>query len=65
VVSVKDVSRKLAPFEEAAVEMVARVMVPYLEVSREQMTARLLHVPMLPEVPVLCEMPMVIEFYSR
>ncbi|MGC9964545.1 MAG: 30S ribosomal protein S4 [Syntrophobacteraceae bacterium] len=64
-VSVKDASRKLAPFTEAAAEMVARVMVPYLEVSREHMTATLLHVPKLSEVPVLCEMPMVIEFYSR
>jgi small subunit ribosomal protein S4 len=65
VVSVKDVSRKLAPFTEAAAEMVARVTVPYLEVSREEMSARLLHIPKLSEVPVLCEIPMVIEFYSR
>jgi small subunit ribosomal protein S4 len=65
VVSVTDAGRKLVPFTEAAAEMVARLRVAYLEVSREQMTARLLHLPMLTEVPVLCEMPMVIEFYSR
>lgn len=65
VVAVKEESRKLFPFEEAAAEMVARVTVPYLERSREQMSARLLYVPTLAEVPLLCEMSMVIEFYSR
>ncbi len=65
VVSVREPSRKLAPFEEAATEMVARLKLPYLEVSKEQMSARPLHIPKLSEVPVRCEMPMVIEFYSR
>jgi ribosomal protein S4 len=64
-VTVKEESRKLVPFAEAAVEMVARVTVPYLDRSREQMSAKLLYVPKLSEVPALCEMSMVIEFYSR
>jgi len=64
-VTVKEESRKLASFVEAAAEMVARVTVPYLDRSREQMSAKLLYVPKLTEVPVLCEMSMVIEFYSR
>ena len=64
-VTVKEESRKLGPFVEAAAEMVARVTVSYLERSREQMSAKLLYIPKLSEVPVLCEMPMVIEFYSR
>jgi len=65
IVSVKEESLKVVAFVEAAAEMVARVTVPYLDRSREQMSAKLLYVPKLSEVPVLCEMPMVIEFYSR
>jgi small subunit ribosomal protein S4 len=64
-VTVKEKSLKLSAFIEAAAEMVARVTVPYLERSREQMSAKLVYVPKLSEVPVLCEMSMVIEFYSR
>jgi len=45
--------------------MVARVTVPYLERSREEMSAKLLYLPKASEVPILCEMPLVIEFYSR
>jgi hypothetical protein len=62
---VKEESLKVVAFVEAAAEMIARVTVPYLDRSREQMSAKLLYVPKLSEVPVLCEMPMVIEFYSR
>lgn len=65
VVSVKQSSKSLVPFKEAAEEMVARISVPYLERSREKMEAKLLYIPRLSEVPVLCEMSMVIEFYSR
>ncbi len=65
VVTVKEKSRKTQPFIDAAEEMVARPTVPYLERSREEMTAKLLYVPTLSEVPILCEMPMVIEYYSR
>ena len=64
-VMVKEESRRLVPFVEAAAEMVARVTVPYLERSREEMSAKLLYVPKVAEVPLLCEMSMVIEFYSR
>jgi small subunit ribosomal protein S4 len=64
IVTVSEESRKLFPFQEAAAEMVARPTVPYLERSREKMSAKLLHVPNLTEVPLLCEMSMVIEFYS-
>jgi small subunit ribosomal protein S4 len=63
-VSVKEQSRQLAPFVEAAAEMVARVTVPYPDRSREQVSAKLLYVPKLSEVPLLYEMSMVIEFYS-
>ncbi|MGO9021137.1 MAG: 30S ribosomal protein S4 [Syntrophobacteraceae bacterium] len=64
-VTVKEESRKLVPFLETAAEMVARVTVPYIDRSREHMSAKLVYVPKLSEVPMLCEMSMVIEFYSR
>jgi ribosomal protein S4 len=65
IVSVKEESLKVVAFVEAAAEMIARVTVPYLDRSRELMSAKLLYVPKLSEVPVPCEMPMVIKFYSR
>ncbi|MGC8492457.1 MAG: 30S ribosomal protein S4 [Syntrophobacteraceae bacterium] len=65
VLEVKEQSRKLALFQDIAVEMVARTAPPYLERSRETMSARLAYIPPLAEVPLLCEMSMVIEFYSR
>jgi len=64
-VSVKERSRKLQPLVEAAEEMVARPTVSYLERSREQMSARLLYLPKAEEVPIICEIPLVIEYYSR
>ena len=64
-VSVRESSRKLVPFVEAAEEMVARPNVSYLERSKDEMTARLLYLPQSPEVPVVCELPLVIEFYSK
>lgn len=65
VVSVSEKSRKMAPFIEASEEMVTRPVVSYLERSRDDMSARLVHVPKPSDVPVLCDLPMVIEFYSR
>lgn len=64
-VTVKEESRKLAPFIEAAADRVARIAVSCRERSREQMSAKLVFFPRLSEVPLLCEMSMVIEFYSR
>lgn len=65
VASVKESSRTLLPFVEAAEEMVARPTVPYLERSKKEMSAKLLYLPKGEEVPVICEMPLVIEYYSR
>jgi small subunit ribosomal protein S4 len=65
VVSVKESSRQLQPFIDAAAEMVARPTLPYLERSKENMTAKLLYLPEISEVPLLCEIPPVIEYYSR
>jgi small subunit ribosomal protein S4 len=65
VVSVRPASRQLQPFIEAAEEMVAKPTLTYLERSKEEMSARLLYLPKAEEVPVLCEVPLVIEYYSR
>ncbi|MCE5333076.1 MAG: 30S ribosomal protein S4 [Desulfobacteraceae bacterium] len=65
VVSVSEKGRKMAPFIEASEEMITRPTVSYLERSREDMSVRLIHIPKPSDVPVLCDLPMVIEFYSR
>jgi len=65
VVSVKEASRRMQPFVEAAEEMVARPTLPYLERSKETMSARLVYLPKAEEVPVICVIPLVIEYYSR
>ncbi len=65
VVKVKEASRKMPPVVEAAEEMPARPTLPYLERSKEEMSAKLLYLPKMEEVPVICEMPLVIEYYSR
>lgn len=39
--------------------------VPYLQVNREQMSATLSRLPTREEIPVICEMSVVVEFYSK
>lgn len=63
-VTVKEKSRKLPCFVEAAEEMI-NPPPPYIERTSETMTARLLRMPTREEVPVSCDMPLVIEYYSR
>jgi small subunit ribosomal protein S4 len=65
VVSVKASSREMPPFTEAAEEMVAKPVLSYLERSREEMSVKLKYLPKAEEAPILCEVPLVIEYYSR
>ena len=65
VVSIKEASRRMQPFVQAAEDMVARPTLPYLERSKETMSARLVYLPKAEEVPVICEIPLVIEYYTR
>ena len=37
----------------------------YVELSKADFSARLIHLPAREEVPVVCEIPLVVEFYSR
>lgn len=37
----------------------------YLEVSKADMSARLLYLPTIEEIPIICDLPLVVEYYSR
>jgi small subunit ribosomal protein S4 len=38
---------------------------PYLDVDIQALTARLVRPPQRPEIPVICDERLVVEFYSR
>lgn len=61
-IEVKEKSRKLDCFQEAL-----RVGEPpkYLDLSKAQFTSKFLYIPEREEVPIQCEVPLVIEYYSR
>jgi small subunit ribosomal protein S4 len=61
-VVVKEKSRKLECFQEA---IRGSAPPPYIEVSKADFTAKFLYLPTREEVPVVCEVPLVIEYYSR
>lgn len=63
VVSVKEKSRRLACFAEALASTAGTP--PYLKTSKDEMSAQLLYLPPRYEVPVICEVSLVIEYYSR
>lgn len=63
VVSVREKSRKIPCFAEAIESTVAPP--PYLERSAEVMSVILRYLPQRSEVPVICEVSLVIEYYSR
>ncbi len=62
VVSVKEKSRKLDCFQDAI-----RSSVPpnYIDVSKADFSAAFLNIPEREDIPVQCEVPLVIEYYSR
>jgi small subunit ribosomal protein S4 len=59
---VKERSRKLACFREALSHSAPPV---YLEVSKDELRARLVSLPRRPEIPVECDIGQGVEFYSR
>ncbi len=63
-VSVKAKSQALPCFVEAKEEIVGPAP-PYLERDAETMSLKLLYLPPREEVPVSCDMPLVIEYYAR
>ena len=62
VVTVRLKSRKMEAFQESI-----RTAAPpvYLTLSKADFSVKFLHLPAREEVPVICEIPLVIEFYSR
>lgn len=62
VIEVKEKSRKLEGFQEA---IRSSAPPPYLDVSKADFSAKYLYMPPREEVPVICEVPLVIEYYSR
>jgi len=63
-ISVKEKSRSLPVFVSAREEIVSSPPV-YLQRDAENMAVQMLYSPQREEVPVSCEMKMVIEYYSR
>lgn len=61
-ISVREKSKKHQFFQDA---IRASAPPPYLEVSKSNLTVKLLYLPTRDEVPVVCEVPLVIEYYSR
>jgi small subunit ribosomal protein S4 len=61
-VSVREKSRKMDAFQEA---VRAAVPPPYISLSKADFSVKYLYLPPREEVPVICEIPLVIEFYSR
>ena len=61
-VSIKEKSKKLECFQDA-IRMSAPP--PYLELSKADFSFKFLYTPPREEVPVICEVPLVVEFYSR
>ena len=62
VIVIKEKSRKLECFQEA---IRSSAPPPYLDVSKADFTAKYLYLPPREEVPIVCEVPLVIEYYSR
>jgi small subunit ribosomal protein S4 len=62
VIQVREKSRKLECFMNA---VRTAQPVPYLEVSKADFSAKYLYLPPREEVPVICEVPLVVEYYAR
>jgi small subunit ribosomal protein S4 len=60
--SIREKSKKMECFQDA---IRSSAPPPYLEVSKSNLTVKFLYLPTRDEVPVVCEMPLVIEYYSR
>ncbi|OQY42664.1 MAG: 30S ribosomal protein S4 [Anaerolineaceae bacterium 4572_78] len=63
VVAVKPKSQKMVCFEDALESIVSTP--DYIERSKKDMSVKLLYLPKRDEVPIICDVPLVIEYYSR
>ncbi len=62
VITVKEKSRKLEAIQEA---IRSTMPPPYLDMNKADYSVKFLYLPPREEVPVVCEVPLVIEYYSR
>ncbi|MCB0345461.1 MAG: 30S ribosomal protein S4 [Bdellovibrionales bacterium] len=62
VVSVKEKSRAIPCVQEA---LQTAVVPAYIELNKANFAGRLVKIPAREEVPVQCDIPLVVEFYSR
>lgn len=62
VISVKLDSRQLPCFQEAVDDAMPA---PYVTLDKGEMSVRVTDVPSREQAPIICEVPLVIEFYSR
>jgi small subunit ribosomal protein S4 len=62
VVTVRPKSRRLRPILDSLDSASAP---DYIELDRAEMTARMTRLPVRGEVPIICDVPMVVMFYSR
>jgi len=61
-IQVKEKSRKIESFQEAVRNAGAP---PYLDLSKVDFSVKFLYVPPREEIPAICEVPLVVEYYSR
>ena len=59
---VKEASRAI-PFVQEAVQ--SALVPPYLQLDKDAFQAKVLRTPTREEIPVICEIPLVVEMYSR
>ncbi|MBL7999264.1 MAG: 30S ribosomal protein S4 [Candidatus Kapabacteria bacterium] len=62
VIQVREKSRKHEMFQDA---IRTSGQMPYLEVSKSDLSVKYLYLPPREEVPVVCEVSLVVEYYSR
>jgi len=62
VIAVKDKSRKLEVIQEA---IRSSAPPPYIDMTKAEYSFKFLYMPPREEVPIVCEVPLVIEYYSR
>lgn len=63
VISVREKSRKVPVFTEALESAAAAP--DYLEVTPDSFSIKFVRLPEADEIPIICEVPLVVEFYSR
>lgn len=62
VVQVREKSRKMECFQDA---IRTSGPIPYLDVSKSDFSAKYLYLPPREEIPCICEVSLVVEYYSR